>query len=395
MFRSAATPAILALGLSAALMSCPYAPGPSEPSKGDMMRLALVAQGLSRPLFVTAPPGDDTRLLIVEQGGRIRLCKDGVLASTPFLDLSALIGTASGERGLLGMAFHPDYPNNGIFYVNYTDAQGSSVVARYCRYADDEDRGDPDTAAILLTIEQPFSNHNGGMLAFGPDGYLYIGSGDGGSGNDPQNNGQSLDTLLGKILRIDVDNGDPYAIPADNPFAGQSGARDEIWAYGLRNPWRFSFDRETGDLWIADVGQNALEEINLQPAGSAGGENYGWRNREGDRCRPNESQCEVPGAVEPIHVYANVGSQSVTGGYVYRGAAVPELMGTYFFADFVSGRVYALTRENGEVRVTDETAGLSAGGVSLSNIASFGEDNSGELYIVDYGAGAVYKVMAP
>lgn len=218
------------------LSSCPYSPDPSSPSKGTMMRLEAVAEGLSRPLYVTAPPGEANRLFIVEQGGRILLRKDGAVLETPFLDLSGLIGSGTGERGLLGLAFHPNYARNGIFFVNYTDANHDTVVALYCAYAEDPDRGNPDTAKILLTIQQPYSNHNGGMLAFGPDGYLYVASGDGGSGNDPGNNGQALDTLLGKLLRIDVDNGDPYAIPADNPFVSDGAVRDEIWAYGLRNP---------------------------------------------------------------------------------------------------------------------------------------------------------------
>ena len=377
------------------LSSCPYAPGPSTPAKGAMMRLEAVAAGLDRPLFVTAPPGDTNRLFIVEQGGRILLRKDGALLATPFLDLSELLGSGAGERGLLGMAFHPNYARNGIFFVNYTDANHDSVVALYCAYAEDPDRGDPATAKILLTIDQPYSNHNGGMLAFGPDGYLYIASGDGGSGNDPDDNGQSLDTLLGKVLRIDVDNGEPYGIPADNPFVSDEAARDEIWAYGLRNPWRLSFDRETGDLWIADVGQNALEEINFQAADSVGGENYGWRNREGDMCRPGETDCTLPEAVDPIHVYFNVGNQSATGGYVYRGTAIPELVGTYFFADYITGKVYALVREvGGGVTVTDETDSLNQGGITLENVASFGEDGAGELYVVDLGAGVVYQLVA-
>ncbi len=388
---------LLALGLlfTILLSSCPYNPGPSIPSKGTMMRLEAVAEGLERPLFVTAPPGDEDRLFIVEQGGRILLHKDGAVLATPFLDLSGLLGSGVGERGLLGMAFHPDYARNGIFFVHYTDVNHDTVVALYCAYAEDPDRGDPATAKILLTIDQPYSNHNGGMLAFGPDGYLYVASGDGGSANDPDNQGQSLNTLLGKVLRIDVDHGEPYAIPADNPFVSEEDARGEIWAYGLRNPWRFSFDRETGDLWIADVGQNALEEINFQAADSAGGENYGWRNREGDQCRPGEAECTLSGAVDPIHVYSNVGNQSITGGYVYRGAAIPELVGTYFFADYITGRGYALVREGGGgVTVTDETDSFNQGGITLEHVASFGEDGAGELYVVDLGAGAVYQLVA-
>lgn len=385
------------------LLSCPVAENAPDGSgqagvvaggKQAALALAPVAEGLSRPLFVTAAPGQPGRLYIVEQGGRILIHEGGAVRETPFLDVASLMGGVSGERGLLGLAFHPDYEHNGRFYVDYTDMDGMTTVALYCRFADDEYRADPATAAILLGIPQPFSNHNGGMLAFGPDGYLYIASGDGGSANDPQNNGQSLDTLLGKILRIDVDGASPYGIPANNPFVGVDGAREEIWAYGLRNPWRLSFDRETGDLWIGDVGQGALEEIDFQPADSAGGENYGWRVREGDACRPGEAACDLPGAVDPVYSYSRLGSQSVTGGFVYRGSAIPKLAGTYLFADYIGGTVYALTRDgNGNVTVADETDNLNDGSTTLRNVASFGEDLDGELYIVDYGAGAVYRIV--
>ena len=392
--KSIATLAIATV-LSFTLFSCPYSPGPSTPAKGNLMRLEAVARNLNRPLFVTSPPGDTARRFIVEQRGRILLQKGDEVLGVPFLDLSALVSPGGGERGLLGLAFHPDYAGNGRLYVSYTDLNGDSVIALYCAYADDPDKGDPATAEILLTITQPYTNHNGGMLAFGPDGYLYIGSGDGGSGNDPDNNAQSLDTLLGKILRIEVGNHPGYTVPTDNPFVNTEGVLPEIWAYGLRNPWRFSFDRATGDLWIGDVGQSALEEINFQRSTSLGGENYGWRNREGTICRPNESECDLPDATDPIHAYGNLISQSITGGYVYRGAAVPSLQGTYFFADYVSGKVYALTHEDGgNVMVTDETESLNTGGVTLSNIASFGEGADGEMYIVDYGAGILYKLVA-
>lgn len=391
---------LLAL-LPAGLFSCPMPandtnslPDAGAPASPVPLALEPVASGLNRPLFVTAAPGQPGRLYIVEQGGKILIHENGAVLETPFFDFAPLIGNSGGERGLLGLAFHPEYATNGRFYVNYTDTAGATTLALYCRYADDEYRADPATAMVMLTILQPFSNHNGGMLAFGPDGYLYIASGDGGSGNDPQNNGQALDTLLGKILRIDVDGDAPYRIPADNPLVGVAGAAPEIWAYGLRNPWRMSFDRETGDLWIADVGQNALEEINLQPAASAGGENYGWRNREGSQCRPGETNCELPGAVDPIYDYAQDGSQSVTGGYVYRGSAIPALTGTYFFADFIAGTVCSLTRDDqGNVTVVNETENLNDNAITLGNVASFGEDENGELYIVDYGDGAVYRMV--
>lgn len=383
------------------LLSCP---GPSElesnslpetgaPAPPVPLALDLVAGGLTRPLFVTAAPGQPGRIYIVQQGGQILIHENGVVLETPFYDFGPVIGASGGERGLLGLAFHPAYEQNGRFYVNYTDVTGATTVALYCRYADDPYRADPATATVLLTIPQPFSNHNGGMIAFGPDGYLYVASGDGGSGNDPQNNGQSLETLLGKILRIDVDSAAPYAIPADNPFVSTPGARGEIWAYGLRNPWRMSFDRETGDLWIGDVGQNALEEIDFQAAGSAGGENYGWRVREGSICRPGEMNCDLPGAVDPIYDYAQEGSQSITGGYVYRGTAIPALAGTYFFADYIAGTVYSLTRAGQTVTVINETENLNDAKYTLSNVASFGEDLDGELYVVDYGEGAVYRIV--
>lgn len=366
--------------------------GNPESDAGPELGLALVAQGLNRPLFAAAAPGQPGRVYIVEQGGRIRIAEGGGVRAEHFLDIAPLVGSTLGERGLLGLAFHPAYEANGRFYVYYTNTEGAAVLALYCRFADDEYRADPATATVLLTIPQPFNNHNGGMLAFGPDGYLYVASGDGGSGNDPRDNGQSLDTLLGKILRIDVDGAAPYAVPPDNPFVGVAGVLPEIWAYGLRNPWRMSFDRETGDLWIADVGQNALEEINFQPAESPGGENYGWRNREGSICRPGETQCALPGAVDPIYEYSREGSQSITGGYVYRGAVIPDLAGTYFFADFISGEVFSLVRDGDSVAVANETAALNSGAITITRLASFGEDSEGELLLVDYGAGAVYRL---
>ena len=401
MFNRTSRWALLAL-LPVGLLSCPTLqpnesnslPDAGAPMSPVPLALERIDAGLSRPLYVTAAPGQPGRLYIVEQGGRILIHENGSVLESPFFDFSSLIGSSAGERGLLGLAFHPQYETNGRFYVNYTDTSGATTVALYCRYAEDEYHADPDTAEVLLTISQPFSNHNGGMLAFGPDGYLYISSGDGGSGNDPQDNGQSLDTLLGKILRIDVDSATPYAIPADNPFVGVVEARGEIWAYGLRNPWRMGFDRATGDLWIGDVGQNALEEIDFQPAASTGGENYGWRVREGTICRPGEENCDLPGAVDPIYDYARSGSQSVTGGYVYRGRALPALQGAYFFADFAGNSVFSLTRDgDGPVTVVNETENLNDGLFTLSNIASFGEDLDGELYIVDYGAGALYRIV--
>ncbi|MBF8285408.1 MAG: hypothetical protein HW378_4323 [Anaerolineales bacterium] len=237
--------------------------------------------GLDEPVDLKHAGDGSGRLFVIEQPGRIRIVENGELLPDPFLDIEPLVNSRGNEQGLLGLAFYPDYAANGLFFVNYTDVNGDTVVARYAVSADDPSRADPASAKIILQVDQPFPNHNGGDLVFGPDGYLYIGLGDGGSGGDPQGNGQNLNALLGKMLRIDVNHGDPYAIPPDNPFAGRAGARPEIWAYGLRNPWRYSFDRATGDLYIADVGQNAYEEVDFQPADSRGGENYGWNKYEG------------------------------------------------------------------------------------------------------------------
>ena len=347
--------------------------------------------GLSSPLFVTAPPGDEDRLFIVEQGGRIRIFENGALNAVPFLDVSA-ITTAGGERGLLGLAFHPDYANNGWFYINHTGASsvcagaaGCTIVARYT-VSGDADLADAGSREEIIEIAQPFSNHNGGCVAFGPDGYLYIGMGDGGSGGDPQNNGQNGGALLGKILRLDVDSGLPYSIPADNPFVGVGAFLDEIWAYGVRNPWRFSFDRATDDLWIGDVGQNAWEEIDFQPAASAGGENYGWRLMEGAHCYNPPSNCDPGGLTYPIWEYNHSGQCSVTGGYVYRGTAIPELIGKYIFSDYCSGDFWAFDKsDSSNVQILPDQA--------VGNVVSFGEDAAGELYVC---AGAsVWKFVGP
>ncbi|MFQ5527607.1 MAG: PQQ-dependent sugar dehydrogenase, partial [Thermoanaerobaculia bacterium] len=265
------------------------------------IELVEVAAGFDRPLGLV-PPGDGSgRLFVVEQGGRIKILDRGTELAEPFLDLSGSVSCCD-ERGLLGLAFHPDYASDGLFFVNYTDLAGDTVVSRFSVSSADANRADTGSETGILSFDQPFGNHNGGHLAFGPDGYLYVSSGDGGSGGDPQNNGQSLDTLLGKILRVDVD-GSPVAIPPDNPFVNDPNARPEIWAYGLRNPWRFSFDRDTGDLFIGDVGQNAREEIDLQPGSSPGGENYGWRRMEGSRCFNPSSGCDNGELVLPIAEY--------------------------------------------------------------------------------------------
>lgn len=345
-----------------------------------------VVRDLQQPLWLTYAPGDASRMFILEQTGRVRVLQEGKLLQEPFLEISNLI-SCCGERGLLGMAFHPNYRQNGLFFINYTRrGDGATVIARY-KVSDNPNRADPKSAQILLTIEQPYANHNGGMLAFGPDGYLYIGMGDGGSAGDPQNNAQNLGSLLGKILRIDVNKSEgnrAYGIPQDNPFLNRPGARPEIWAYGLRNPWRFSFDRETGDLWIGDVGQGRIEEVDFQPASSKGGENYGWRLKEGSQCYNPSSGCEREGLVDPVLEYDHSQGNSITGGYRYRGSAMPALKGAYIYGDFGSGRIWAAREQNG--RWTAQVVANTG-----YNISSFGEDPNGELYVVDY-RGTIYRM---
>lgn len=291
-----------------------------------------VATDLSSSVGVTHAGDGSGRLFIVEQTGHIRIHDGTQVRSTAFLDVSSLI-TCCGERGLLGLAFHPDYAANGLFYVHYTNTAGNTAIAHY-RVSADPNVADPASAQVLLTVTQPFTNHKGGQLAFGPDGFLYIALGDGGSGGDPGNRAQDLTTLLGKILRLDVDGAFPYAIPATNPFRTTQGARPEIWALGLRNPWRFSFDRQTGDLFIADVGQSAREEVNFQPAASAGGENYGWRRMEGTLCFDPSSGCNDESLTLPILEYDHSLGCSITGGYRYRGGRFPQFAGRFVYHSF-------------------------------------------------------------
>jgi glucose/arabinose dehydrogenase len=348
------------------------------------LRLRAVAAGFTAPLLVTHAGDGSGRLFVVEQVGRIRTVGEGETEPQPFLDIASLV-TAGGEQGLLGLAFHPQFESNGRFFVNYTDRSGDTVVAEY-RAPGGSDRAEPGSARVLLRIDQPFSNHNGGALVFGPDGFLYIATGDGGSGGDPMGNGQRLDTLLGKLLRIDVDRGRPYGIPEDNPFLGRSGARPEIWAYGLRNPWRLSFDRETGDLWIGDVGQGALEEIDRARAGRPGGLNYGWNVMEGTDCFSPPEGCDGEGLVRPVAVYPTGLGCAVVGGHVYRGSQFPALRGGYFFADFCAGVIFALD--------PNDPGPQEPVIVLRSNhaISSFGEDEEGELYVTDLRSGEVLQV---
>lgn len=373
--------AVLALVLLAAC-SGDGGSGPPEPGEARV-RLEEVASGLSGPVHLAAPPGDP-RLFVVEQPGRIRVVEDGVLLPAPFLDITDRV-SSGGERGLLSVAFHPSYAANGFFYVDYTDRSGDTRVERY-RVGADRNRADPASAKTLLHVPQPFPNHNGGLVVFGPDGKLYVGMGDGGSAGDPQGRGQDRGTLLGKVLRIDVDGGDPYAVPPDNPFVGEAGARGEVWATGVRNPWRFAFDREAGLLYLADVGQSAAEEVNVVPAGAAG-LNYGWSVMEGSRCfRPAEG-CGRAGLVLPVLEYSHAEGCSVTGGHVYRGQRIPALRGHYFYADYCRGWVRSFRHEGGQAVDRRE---WELGGVG--SVLSFGEDAAGELYLLS-ATGRVYRLV--
>ena len=346
-----------------------------------------VVGGLERPVFAGHAGDGSGRLFVIEKQGRIRIVADGQLAAEPFLDITGDVSSRANERGLLGLAFHPDYASNGRFFVNYTQLGGATVVAEY-RVSSNLDRADPESGQVLLTQAQPFANHNGGMVAFGPDGMLYVALGDGGAAGDPQNHGQRLDTWLGALLRLDVSEPGAYRVPSDNPFVGVSGVRAEIWAYGLRNPWRFSFDRATGDLYIADVGQNRFEEIDFAPASSAGGENYGWKLMEGFSCFVEGSpDCNSPRFTPPIAVYGRDGGCSVTGGYVYRGSAHPALVGAFVFGDYCSGKLWTLQRDAAGVWQ------MTLQGEVDIRITSFGEDEAGELYITD-DSGVLFRLRA-
>ena len=344
----------------------------------------LVVSGLRAPLDLQSVPGDLERLYVVEQGGRIRIVRNSQIAGT-FLDVASRI-SSGGERGLLGLAFHPQFATNRRFFVNYTNPAGDTHISEF--RASSADAADPASERVLLEVGQPFANHNGGGLAFDNAGRLLIALGDGGSGGDPQNNGQKLSTLLGKILRIDVDAGSPYVVPADNPFRATAGAHPEIWAYGLRNPFRIAIDRPTGDLYIGDVGQNAVEEIDVDPGSRRGGLNYGWRITEGSRCFNPSSGCDTSGITMPIYEYSHGEGCSVTGGVVYRGCRVPALAGTYFFADYCSAFVRSLRFANGQAtELRDWTSSLRG----LDSPTSFGLDAAGELYVVDQD-GEIYRL---
>lgn len=341
--------------------------------------LPLAAEGLRLTIYLTH--AGDERLFVVQQDGVIWIIAGGATLAQPFLDIRDRVGAQANEQGLLSVAFHPSYAANGYFYVNYTDREGSTTISRFQVTPDNPDTADPASEQILLTIRQPYGNHNGGLVKFGPDGYLYIGMGDGGSSGDPHNHGQNAGTLLGSLLRIDVNVADaPYGIPASNPFVGDDSKGAEIWATGLRNPWRFSFDRETGDLYITDVGQNQWEEVNFQAADSSGGENYGWNILEGSHCY-GQSACDTAGLTPPIFEYDHSQGCSISGGYVYRGAQFPEMQGNYFVADFCTGYVW---------RLFPQPDGRWHSALILQSgldIASFGEDVNGELYVVARNGG--------
>lgn len=343
--------------------------------------LTPVSTNIDRPVALTTAPGDPGRLYVTEQAGRVRIVENGIRFSTPFLDIQNRV-SCCGERGLLSIAFHPAYQANGFFFANYTDVNGNTVVSRFRVSATNPDRAEAASETVILRIAQPFGNHNGGQLQFGPDNHLYIGTGDGGSAGDPGNRAQSVDELLGKILRLDVELEAGYRVPATNPVIG--GKRTELWAIGLRNPWRFSFDTATGDLFIADVGQNQWEEVNLQPASSTGGENYGWRRMEGNHCFNPSSGCDDGSLVKPIIEYSHSEGCSVSGGYVYRGKS-SYLLGKYIYGDFCTGFIRSATRD---AAGSWSTALLFNAGFPIS---SFGQDGFGEVYVLSYN-GAIYRI---
>ncbi len=371
---------VLACAAGLSLAGCP----PAEASQ-DFPAVSLepvVAEGLERPVFVTHAGDGTGRLFIVEQPGRIRVVQDGRLLETPFLDITERVRHA-GEQGLLGLAFHPAYKQNGRFFVNYVRASDRSTIIAEFRVSAQPDRATP-TEKILLTVAQPYPNHKGGMVEFGPDGMLYIGLGDGGSAGDPENRAQNREELLGKMLRVDVDHGDPYAIPADNPFKGGKG-RPEIFATGLRNPWRFSFDPVSGELWVGDVGQNEWEEIDVVRRG----DNLGWRVMEGAHCYRPRFLCAKDGFVAPVFEYAHEHRRcSITGGYVYRGTRIPDLHDAYLYGDYCSGEIFGFRR--------DHTPAEGQPAVLLNTgkgISSFGLDQAGELYVIDHSGGAVFRLI--
>ena len=396
--RSILLPLLFALHAPTA----PAAPG-SHDAAAPAIQLVRIADGLKLPLFACSPPGD-RRIFVVLKGGEIKIVEDGVVLANDFLDIRSAV-TSLGEQGLLGLAFHPDFATNGFVFVHYTDANGDTMISRWTVNPNDPNRIDPTSEAPILQRKQPFENHNGGWIGFGPDGYLYIALGDGGGANDPRCRAQDLGQLFGKILRIDVDAALPYAIPPSNPFIGVSGARPEVFHYGLRNPWRASFDRRTGDLYIGDVGEDLREEIDFAPAG-VGGLNFGWKTMEGTLCNSTR-KCTVPpppcgsnSYTDPIFETFHGGTPagvSITGGYVYRGCALPTFDGQYFFSDYVNAQIHTFEYDPATGVVSNHrnrTSALTPPSGRVRDIASFGEDGFGELLIVEHRLnGAVYKVV--
>lgn len=377
---------ILTLVLGLALIAA--APTAAQNGQYIDLRLEKLVDGLDNPVQMVDPNDGTGRFFIVEKPGKILILKDGKVADQPFLDIANQVSTGS-EQGLLSMALHPDFAKNGEFFIDYTDAKGNTQVERWNVSKTDANAADPSSKKTILTVQQPYSNHNGGLLLFGPDGMLYIGLGDGGSEGDPLHNGQNLDTLLSKILRVDVDTttGDlAYGIPKDNPFVNKSDTRPETWVWGLRNPWRFSFDKKTGDLLIGDVGQDEYEEADLAPAGK-GGFNFGWSTMEADSCY-KASSCDQQGLTKPFFFYSHQdGGCSITGGYVYRGSKIQGLDGTYLAADYCSGLLWQVHPDGKGGWTVDEP--ISTG----TTPSSFAEDASGELYLIDL-QGAIYKIIA-
>ena len=383
--------ALLVTLLPASAAAAPRAPGPEAAGTpaltADDITLRPIVSGLDRPVFITSARDGTGRTFIVEQGGRILVRKKGAVLPTPLLDITNLV-TKGGEQGLLGLAFHPSFETNRKFYVNYTNRSGDTIIREYRTSTSNPDRTDPNSPRTVLKVDQPYDNHNGGMLAFGPGGYLYIGLGDGGGANDPGNRAQNTGTLLGKMLRINVNGRTStraYKIPSSNPYVGRAG-RNEIWQRGLRNPWRFSFDRKTGTMWIGDVGQGSYEEIDRAvhtSTGSGRGYNWGWRVMEGRHCHIPSTGCNRTGKVLPITEYtqASNGRCAVTGGYVYRGSRIPSLVGYYVYGDYCSGEIWAIKANSSYPPQRITLAGPGSG----RRISSFGESATGELYVVDLG----------
>ena len=389
----------LALWACGLLMIWPLG-GCPRPTRQDDLTTVVVAGGFEEPTYVTSALGDSGTLYVVERRtGKVRIVREDAILATPFLDVSAKLEGGGEEQGLFCIAFHPDYAENGFAYISYTASRNALVVERYTVSGSDPDRIDPETAAVILNIGKTRRTHQAGMLAFGPnDGFLYVSVGDDGSGTTIAENAQDLSTKLGKLLRIDVDSGAPFAIPADNPFVGTAGADPAIWAYGLRNPWRFSFDRANGDLYLGDVGHLSREEIDYQPASSPGGENYGWNVAEGFACVLGVGSCGTDaGFTPPIHDYAHalLEGAAIAGGYVYRGTALPEAFrGAYFFSDYPSGASWYLRHDgSAATEVVEITNGLSPDESPIGPVSSWGQDADGELYLCDIGNGRVLKLV--